>query len=93
MNQPRQSVQHPVTVDMPLPGNYPCLTAQLNITRYAAQGLGRFVMTVREPTLGIEVNREFMDTDTWPAIHQCVLIAVAQCLANMRFLQDGHARD
>ena len=83
---------HPAVQDIPLPGNYPCLTTQLNVTRYASQGLIRATLIVREPSEGIEVHRVVLDQreDTLEA-SGAVVDHVAQALATMRWLQLGRA--
>lgn len=83
-------VQHPVTQDMPLPGHYPCLTLQLNVTRYQATGLQRWVLVVREPSVGLELTRTSQDVspDANEA-RQDLVVAIEQALANMRWMQLG----
>lgn len=85
--QPRGH-QHPVTQDIPLPGHYPCLTMQLNVTRYQSAGTLRWVLTVREPTLGFETSRAHAGAlhDT-TAARGDLLGAIEQALANMRWMQ------
>lgn len=57
MEAHRPSAQHPRVKDTPLPGNYPCLTLQLNITRYQSTGAYRLVLVTREPSEHVEVER------------------------------------
>lgn len=81
---------HPVTQDMPLPGNYPCLTLQLNLTTYAPSALHRWILTVREPTLGIEVWRSSVDTtELTPEALKALATCIDQAVANMGWLQHG----
>lgn len=55
--QAQRPGQHPAVKDTPLPGNYPCLTLQLNITRYQSTGAYRLVLVTREPNDHVEVER------------------------------------
>lgn len=83
-------LQHPITQDMPLPGHYPCLTLQLNVTRYASPETMRFVVTVREPTERIETWRAHADTCDWGVDTVDELcIVLRQALVNMEWLQLG----
>lgn len=85
----RSATPHPVTLDAPLPGFYPCLTMQLNITRYSSGGLGRMVLVVREPSDGIEVHRQFLDTTEWLAVASAAVKALESSLGLVRYLQEG----
>lgn len=89
MNTPNPTPQHGVTQDIPLPGFYPCLTLQLNVTRYQSEKAGRFVLVLREPSTHIEVQRSHMDVGTWPDIAAEVTKTLLQALVNMQWLQDG----
>jgi hypothetical protein len=82
-------VQHPITQDVPLPGFYPCLTLQLNVTRYASGRLGRFVLVLREPSDGVEISRTFIDSSAWQDVANAVPVAMGQALVNMAYLQDA----
>lgn len=52
-------------VDIPLPGHFPCLTWQLNVTLHPSSRLIKFVSVVREPIAQIEVARGIMDPVEW----------------------------
>jgi hypothetical protein len=83
--------QHPVTQDIPLPGNYPCLTLQLNLTRYAAAKSVRWILTVREPQEGIEVVRKHVGTCTdTAAVASSLMDTIVQAICDMRYLQEDH---
>lgn len=88
-NRNTTHAQHPITQDIPLPGNYPCLTLQLNVTRYASGGLGRYVCVLREPSDGLEISRSFGAAHEWPQVAQEALSVIEQALANMVYLQLG----
>lgn len=81
--------QHPVTYDQPLPGHYPTLTLQLNVTRYQSASVGRMVLVVREPSDHVEVVRSIEDTQDWEEIWPKILAHVASALERTRYLQDG----
>lgn len=53
--------ERPDLVDIPLPGFYPCLTWQMNVTWHQSQGLVKYVSVIREPNDHIEVRRAFSD--------------------------------
>lgn len=81
---------HPIAQDLPLPGHYPCLTAQLNLTRYTATGLCRMILSIREPNDHLEVYRTsygpVSDTDELQILTG---VHVSQAMAQMRWLQTG----
>lgn len=89
MNKPDKRPDHSITQDIPLPGFYPCLTLQLNVTRYQSSGLGRFVMVVREPSEGVEIRRVFLDATAWDMTAQRVRETIAQMLVDLVWLQTG----
>lgn len=60
---------------LPLPGLYPCLTLQANVTLHKATGMGKFVVVVREPTAHDELYRASQELEDWgktarPALDQ-----------------------
>lgn len=86
-------IVHPITQDMPLPGHYPCLTMQLNVTRYQSQGLVRATLIVREPSDGIEVRRSILEQcEDTPDATDTLLTMIGQALLDMRWLQQGENR-
>lgn len=90
--QEKQPLAEKVT-DLPLPGNYPCLTLQLNVTRYASQQLGRYVIVVRDPNSDIEVAREIGRQDGWVPTISNACADFIRLLGLMRYLQDGELTD
>nr|CRY96640.1 hypothetical protein [uncultured prokaryote] len=89
MNEHKTALPHQITIDQPLPGFYPCLTLQLNVTRYASGSVGRFVLVVREPSAGIEIRREFCDSQAWSEVVQSASRALTLALGTLEYLQDG----
>lgn len=84
--------QHPITTDMPLPGFYPCLTLQLNLTRYQAAESFRWVAIVREPSEQVECIRRFADTADWGVDTVDMMCnQLRQVLTEMVWLQAGKA--
>lgn len=81
--------QHPITRDTPLPGFYPCLTLQLNVTRYQSGGMGRMVLVVREPSAGHEVHRAFIDTVAWEQVAAKACHELFEALSSMVWMQEG----
>lgn len=82
--------RHGITQDMPLPGFYPCLTLQLNVTRYAAGTTVRWVAIVREPNEQVETYRAHQDTTDWGVDTVDGLCnELRQALINMVWLQEG----
>jgi len=79
--------QHPVTYDQPLPGHYPILTLQLNITRYQDQGLGKMVLVVREPSSQIECFRSFIELQPWEELDEALDAHVTSAVKRMVYLQ------
>ncbi len=83
--------QHPVTQDIPLPGFYPCLTLQLNVTTYAAISDGKWVLTVRDPMGQIEVMRGHHEAhDDHAFDHDKLLEAIDQALKSMHYMHRGN---
>ena len=82
--------QHPVTQDIPLPGHYPCLTLQLNVTRYQATGVWRAILVVREPSEHIEVERASLEVPEGASDPSLTVWSmIDQSLANMVWMQNG----
>lgn len=76
--------------DIPLPGHYRVLTAQLNVTRYQSEKVGRWVLVVREPQEQIELYRGFVDASEWTEAVRELGPAITEALETMTFLQDGY---
>lgn len=72
--------------DLPLPGFYPCLTWQLNVTVHQQSGLGKFVSVVREPNDHIEVVRSFADLSQWSSTVADTQMACAEALRALGYL-------
>lgn len=90
---PVRQRQHPVTQDIPLPGNYPCLTLQLNATFYQATDQIRWVLVVREPSDQYEVVRKFVDAcPRTDAVIEQIAMSLLQAAAECVYLQ-GHRKD
>lgn len=85
--------QHPITYDIPLPGNYPCITLQCNVTRYASGEVGRMVLVVREPSEGIELHRAFVERGPWLAVVDALARDITDALRMMEYLQMGDRKD
>ena len=81
--------QHPVTYDQPLPGHYPVLTLQLNVTRYAAEGVGKMVLVAREPQAQVECFRVFSEVGPWSALRDALVGQLDTALRRLQYLQDG----
>lgn len=50
---------------LPMPGIYPCLTWQLNVTLHQASGMGKMVSVIREPSDHIEIARASHELAIW----------------------------
>lgn len=74
---------------LPLPGNYPCITMQMNVTYHPGQGLGKFVAVLREPSEQIELARTFHELDGWASIPTVAIAAARKLLAEMDYLGGG----
>lgn len=62
---------------LPLPGLYPVITWQLNLTLHKSTGLAKFVSVLREPSDKFEIRRKFNELDDWSSVH---LNAQSECL-------------
>ena len=62
---------------LPLPGLYPVVTWQMNLTLHKATGLAKFTSILREPSDHAELRRKFRELDDWSAVH---LAAQSECL-------------
>lgn len=89
MHEQKTATPHQITLDQPLPGFYPCITMQLNVTRYASGKLGRFVLVLREPSSGLELRREFAETGVFDVLAPEVVSQVESAMKAMVYLQDG----
>jgi hypothetical protein len=72
---------------LPLPGLYPCLTWQLNVTLHKQQQAAKFVSVIREPSDKVEIHRAFSDLTDWPTVARMVYGHAEQCLDDMSYLQ------
>lgn len=89
---PRTVVSRNVGADIPLPGNYPCLTLQLNVTVYQGADTIRWTLTVREPTEQWEVTRRVVDTEQFgPHTVDALLLGLREAVTEARWLQQGNA--
>lgn len=90
---PRDNIipgQHPIVQDMALPGFYPCLTLQLNLTTYACSTAGKWVLTVRDPNGQFEVMRAHRNPeDSIELDYKDLLDTLQQALASMIYLHTG----
>lgn len=90
MPESQRATQHPITQDIPLPGNYPCLTLQLNVTMYAAPVTMRMVLSVREPSDHIEIYRASIPTTDWGVdTADGLCFELRQAIANAQYMQHG----
>lgn len=76
---------------MPLPGFYPCLTLQLNVTMHQSTQLGKFVLVVREPNDHIEIARTFQDLESLGTTIESAKTALDLALVDMIYMQ-GNSR-
>ncbi len=93
MTEPSVEVPRPGRGELPLPGNYPCITLQLNVTRYAGGGMGRMVLCLRDPATGAELDRAFVSTCPWEHLAARATSDLLVALGLMRYLQDGELLD
>lgn len=90
MPEQRKVKSHPITRDMPLPGHYPVLTMQLNLTRYHPANTIRWTLIVREPSEQLEVTRVVQGTtEDEEKQTQAMLDAVSAAMTEMLWLQTG----
>lgn len=71
--------------DLPLPGNYPVLTMQLNATLYASIGELKWVLILREPIAQLELGR-IGGQAPWPETTERVEQAVHRALQQALYL-------
>lgn len=83
------SARHPAVIDIPLPGNYPCLTLQLNVTRYQSQGVGKMVLVVREPSDSVEVHRAHSELGDFAPLGHRLPVDLHEALRVMEYLQSA----
>lgn len=77
--------ERPDLVDVPLPGFYPCLTWQMNVTWHQSQGLVKHVSVIREPNDHLEVRRAFSDLTTYT---EGIYIARNECILALTGMRD-----
>lgn len=75
--------------DLPLPGFYPCLTWQLNVTLHTQQMASKWVSVLREPTDHVEIRRSFGSLGDWVPSREGILHHVSRSLADMDYLAGG----
>jgi len=76
-------------IEIPLPGHYPTLTMQLNVTLYQSAAVGRLVCILREPSDGVEVRREHANHVPLSELEAGVVAVVRTLIADALYLQ-GH---
>lgn len=77
-------------VEVPLPGHYPTLTLQLNVTLYASAAVGRLVGILREPSDGLELRREHANHIPVSELGEAAVAVVAALINDARYLQGNH---
>ena len=77
---------------IPLPGLYPVLTWQLNLTVHKATGLAKFVSVIREPNDRVELSRSFAELDEWIWVHQEAREACELAIVDMGLLMSMPTR-
>lgn len=87
IESPQKSAKQPY--DLPFPGNYPCLTLQINVTYHPGQGNGKWVAVLREPNDHLELARVFGDVDEWGRTRLDATAAAAMLMAQMDYLGGG----
>lgn len=73
-------------VNLPLPGMYPVLTAQINITCHPKTGLSKWVCILREPMDQLEIVRVHQDLDDWHATRSGLVRHLADLIASLEYL-------
>lgn len=73
-------------LDLPLPGFYPCLTWQLNVTVHQHSGLAKYVSVIREPNDHIEVLRDFHDLAEFGLVAGVVTSHTMECIRAMGYM-------
>ncbi len=73
-------------LDLPLPGFYPCLTWQLNVTVHQPTGLAKYVSVIREPNDHIEVLRDFHDLDGFALVAGVVTSHTLDCIRALGYM-------
>jgi hypothetical protein len=63
---------------LPLPGLYPVVTWQLNVTMHQASGLSKFVSVIREPSDHYEIRRDFGDLSAWQMTRGHLLLLLGE---------------
>lgn len=73
--------------DVPLPGHYECITAQLNLTLQVRSGLAKWIVATRDPSPGrqIELSRQGGQAP-WDRIPEQLGSALNAVLASMGYL-------
>lgn len=90
MTEPAKVRVHPIAHDIPLPGHYPCLTLQVNVTRYHGAQTLRWIVSAREPNENLEVYRSSLDTTPWTADSiDGLCFELRQALRAVEWLQEG----
>lgn len=73
-------------LSLPLPGIYPCLTWQLNVTVHQATGLGKIVSVIREPSDHVEIARHAVALTEWGLLRPVALDSCAEALRGLDWL-------
>jgi hypothetical protein len=74
---------------LPLPGLYPVLTLQANVTVHRATGLSKFVVIVREPNDHQEISRRFSDLVATPGALRAAIDVFHGAVLDMDHLMGG----
>lgn len=80
----------PTVGEVALPGHHPCITLQLNVTRYQSEKRGRMVLILRDPEGNTELRRHFVHEMEWVDVASSVQYFLEGALEEMAFLQDGY---
>lgn len=73
--------------DIPLPGHYECITAQLNLTLQVRSGLAKWVLATRDPSPGrqIELSRQGGQIP-WDRLPAALEAALGAAISSIEYL-------
>lgn len=71
---------------LPLPGIYPCLTWQLNVTLHQKQQQAKLVSVIREPSDHVEIARFALELSDWVGVRPLILDGCAEALRGLDYL-------
>lgn len=85
MNQHQSSSR--AIPDVPLPGMYECLTAQLNVTLHPQMGTAKWILALRDPSPNrqVELSREGGVTP-WTSLPEVLAAAVQRLSEGLAYL-------